>query len=431
MLLRGSLCKDMFYYSYEMKCEPCEGTDVHIMALKVALLWVVQIGFVFYMYKRWNRVNPAGLITIGLLVNFVQTIQTLSRLPLLWPSALLVLFEILDYLSLWGLEFLLQFKFECITGHGIWPRVWRSAIAPLSIFFDFAVLAVIHKAFRRSLNKNFVINIIGLTYLRLFITITSMAMELFFVDPMPNGKQMVKAHPDVEFGGPTWKKVLPVQILSCIIHSGMTFAVIVWAVYKAPVAASTDPGFAVRFRFAFGALRTDRWWWVLVHLTFGFSMNLVQAITQNVHFQLYMSIVLLLCITFAQFLFRPFKFDENNAVDLMLKFTLLLFIMLATSYIDSTLMRDGYLAEMNEAFGYITVAFFILGTLFALYMFVRWVFYYFRPAGLNTGEAASAVWRFRDIMAAQCLMSEKDVLKRVLQMTDADVHRLEAGSYLI
>ena len=67
----------------------------------------------------------------------------------------------------------------------------------------------------KPLELDCVLNIIGLVFTKLFISITVLTMELFFVDVMPNGRMMIKAYPQVELGGDKWQAVVPVAIVAC------------------------------------------------------------------------------------------------------------------------------------------------------------------------------------------------------------------------
>ena len=65
------------------------------------------------------------------------------------------------------------------------------------------------------------------------------------------------------------------------------------------------------------------------------SLTLVQALPESVHIQVYMSIVLIMVVVLLEYGVKPFKFLQNNSVDVCLKSALLLFLVFATSFLDT------------------------------------------------------------------------------------------------
>merc|ERR1712087_799836 len=104
-------------------------------------------------------------------------------------------------------------------------------------------------------------------------TISGSTMELFFADAMPNGKEMIKAYPELEKGSAEWGRLVPISLFTFSVYCGTTLTVVTYVVWKAPRLAAEWPKFTERFRFAFGALRPDAWYWALAQVWFGFMMN--------------------------------------------------------------------------------------------------------------------------------------------------------------
>lgn len=65
------------------------------------------------------------------------------------------------------------------------------------------------------------------------------------------------------------------------------------AVWMAPRWAAMGPAFSERYRFAFGSLRPDCWWWAVPFLAFGLGLTLVQVVAQSVYRRIYAMILLL------------------------------------------------------------------------------------------------------------------------------------------
>ena len=178
---------------------------------------------------------------------------------------------------------------------------------------------------------DFAMNIVGLVFRGLFISISRMTLTLFLVDPMPSEIQMLKAFPDLVFGSPEWWHVLPIGIGSFCIYCVPFIAFVSKAVLQAPHLAANQPHRLVRYRFAFGSLRPDRWWVAIVLLTFEFSLSMVQVVARNVQDQLYSSIFVLIIFTVILGRLQPFKFKSNNRVDIGTKHALILLMTFATS----------------------------------------------------------------------------------------------------
>ena len=68
------------------------------------------------MYKRWNRSNSSGLITLGAAFCFVQVLYRLGELPIDRPMILSAVFEFSSYSSIKGVLRLTDFRYECYFG---------------------------------------------------------------------------------------------------------------------------------------------------------------------------------------------------------------------------------------------------------------------------------------------------------------------------
>ena len=88
---------------------------------------------------------------------------------------------------------------------------------------------------------------------------------------------MVREIPEVEYGQDDWQRALPFALLALCVYSLGFMSIVAYAVVVAPRKAAEWPEFMERYRFAFGALRPDCWWWILIQLMYGLSLIVAQA----------------------------------------------------------------------------------------------------------------------------------------------------------
>jgi len=131
--------------------------------------------------------------------------------------------------------------------------------------------------------------------------------------------------PEVELGSPEWLVVLPLIILGFLLYCVSFITFVAHAVWMAPRWASHWPGFLERYRFAFGVLRLDRWWWVLFYVCYCLGLTCVQITTSSAHSRLLLLTTLILTYGCMCFYAHPWKFRKNNHVDLHLQTALLFF----------------------------------------------------------------------------------------------------------
>merc|ERR1712080_607062 len=103
-------------------------------------------------------------------------------------------------------------------------------------------------------------------------------------------------------------------------------------------------------------------------------------------------------------------FEENNTVDLWCKGVLVMFLIFATSYIDYSVMSQSDVDGTNNFLGRMTVALICLAVGIALAFMLNWLWRQLRPQGYNLGHSARIVFRFREAMLAQGLLTEQEVL---------------------
>merc|ERR1712232_231145 len=120
--MRCAQCADNFFIDSEGLCKGCPKDSLADMLLRLIPTLLLKNLLIFYMYMRWNRPNPSGLITVGCAITFIQMLQVISRLPLDWPKPLLDFFKVLNFFSIRGITIIAEFRLECLVGSGY---TWR------------------------------------------------------------------------------------------------------------------------------------------------------------------------------------------------------------------------------------------------------------------------------------------------------------------
>lgn len=407
-------------------CQPCENAGQGLMWLKVAATMAAQTGFLLFLYLRFNRPNPSGGIIFGSFVTFLQILQALYRIPLLWPGNLRTFLNLLRMLTIPGVLSALEFRLECLAGNDYHMMFWLETLSPLSLFAEFGALYVFARVTCNSLNLDFVLNIIGLVFGQLFVAIAGMTLKLFLVDKMPNGKPTVKAVPELELGSVERQGVLPIGLASFCIYNVSYFVVVAHAVWVAPHRVTIWPGFPLRYRFAFGALRPNRWWWAIMKVFFGLCVSLPQVTSKDTHTQLYMTSIAFIIVAIVQYELQPLKFIDANRVDLSLKLAVITFLVFSTSFVEVEQMPTGELSQNRNHNGDLALGVVVMACLVVFVYFVRWlVLAFFSPSGSELGRKAQFVFLFRDVMAVQALMSDAEVMQNMVQLGDTDLQQMD------
>mmetsp|Transcript_27084 Transcript_27084/g.62644 ORF Transcript_27084/g.62644 Transcript_27084/m.62644 type:complete len:1463 (+) Transcript_27084:64-4452(+) len=433
ILARCGRCEDgkfgSLYGTAEEGCSECPESHPVIDTFKMLATYASSFFAIVYLYARFNRPQPSAFITISLMISVVQSLQTFGQLQLVWPDILQQTFDFIDlFFTSEGFMSLLELRMECVSGQGYTWEILRKALSPLIVFAVFVVMWPLAKLVRRPLRWVFVHNIIGLIFTRLFIAIIRISLALFFRLIMPNGKVMVSEVPELEFMSDDWFQVLPIGLLSTLIYTSTMVSYITHLVMTAPKQVVIDKDFMSKARFCFGSIRPDRHWWVLVQLAYAFAVNFSQVCTptSNIHFKLYMTLFFLILFVIIAFSFEPFKFAENNRVDIMFNVLLVTLLVLATSFIDPDQLSESEVEYWNNAYAYVIVALFLLGFIWAAsHVFLWFLGKFFEKKGVHEGKRAQFGWEFRDCTVAMLLVDDVKLLKRLSELGDYDLYNLK------
>ncbi|CAK0903702.1 unnamed protein product [Prorocentrum cordatum] len=425
---RCARCPDGMYLNGSTKCEKCE--DDNSVYFKAAAAFIIQALTILYMYKRFNVPNPSGAITVGAAVTFLQTLQALSRLDIDWPTALVVFFERISMFTLPGIGQLFQFNMECWTGNSVFWDIATQALSPLVVFLDFLLLHGLWLIFSNGLKFNFVHNVIGLIFTKMNISVTGLTLSLFYRKTMPNAKIMVQAFPELEFGVADWWSVLPLNVLTTLFFGVTIFSYVCWIVWTAPRRSMTVPGFGARYRFCFGSVRPDRFWWIIVQLTYGILINLTQVVfpAKDVSSQVYFLLLKLIFVSILQFRVWPFKFDDNNWVDLTFKLSLVVGLIMATAWVDNSTADEQDMSEAGIVYSWVIIICFGWAFVFASCNFMWWLWTACCASDMTQGRLAQTVWNLRDVSAAMLMLEDKDLVARLQTIGDHDMNTLRQAT---
>eukprot|EP00812_Abedinium_dasypus_P007977 NODE_201_length_1823_cov_273.823529.p1 GENE.NODE_201_length_1823_cov_273.823529~~NODE_201_length_1823_cov_273.823529.p1 ORF type:complete len:580 (+),score=145.42 NODE_201_length_1823_cov_273.823529:3-1742(+) len=274
------------------------------------------------------------------------------------------------------------------------------------------------------------INVIGIIFKALFLGLTSLCLKLWFVDEMPNGETMVTAYPGLELPSQEWLALLPATLVAFFVYAMGFLAFMVHAVWQAPRLAATWPDFMERYRFIVGALRPNRWWWILIQLLFSLAIVLVRAMANgSVHVELYGITFVLLALCVLELIVQPYKFVITNKVSCTMNCSLLIFVITSTSLLDAITYDSAAEVELMRNLCAAVCVVLILGALaFALFG-VGSSLLSQRAAcpGAISAVAMRVAFEFRDVVAELSLLSDRDFLAALVRLGEVDMEMLRTA----
>lgn len=155
-----------------------------------------------------------------------------------------------------------------------------------------------------------------------------------------------------------------------------------------------------------------------------FAMTLTQMGFSS-HSRIYNSSVLLVLMIVFVFALKPFKFRSNNIVWLSLQCSLLIFLILATSFPTLDFQDESAQDKDETQYSMICIFALSLGLAIAAYFTLAWVVVLISPRGVESGRAAKLAFQFRDVNRILALIPNQEFLGRVRQLGEADLRNLE------
>eukprot|EP00929_Paragymnodinium_shiwhaense_P113110 TRINITY_DN81374_c0_g1_i1.p1 TRINITY_DN81374_c0_g1~~TRINITY_DN81374_c0_g1_i1.p1 ORF type:complete len:1400 (-),score=286.43 TRINITY_DN81374_c0_g1_i1:15-4214(-) len=408
-------------------CKKCDDKDTGgWLFVKLMLSQLLQVGVLLYLLVRSNRPNPMGMISVTLLVSYLQVIQQLSQLPLLWPKPLEYVFSHLEVFTVQGAFSMMHLRPQCAFGGSFIWRVFTESLTPGTPIAHMGIIYMVARIFAKPVILDHAINTLALVYKGVFVTICSMALAIFVPDIMPGGVAMVKLLPGLVMDSAEWLQAVPLALCGFCLYCVTFVAWTAQAVWMAPKWVAKWSGFSARYRFAFGALRPDRWWWVLVRISYSLGLTVCQIWSRTVHLRIYSVTFLLLIYAVMCFHLQPFKFRKNNLVDLGLQGSLLFFLLIATSFIDTSRIDAKQLETTRHDFAILAIVLLAIGAAHSCQGFASWLYSLYHPKATQLGKMQALANQFRDVMVAVLMLPDDVYHRAIFTLGEMDQLRLEA-----
>jgi len=312
----------------------------------------------------------------------------------------------------------------------LWTEFAIQLLGPPTLLCHFTLGFLLGKLLRRPLKINMILNSLGLVVKGVFITIASMPLQMFVTERMPSGQLMVRTFPDVQVGSPQWIHAVPVAVVAFVAYCITFIAYVAYAVVRAPRWAAEWPDCMVRYDFAFGDFRPDRWWFCLVELCYAVCFMLVQVATPSLYLRIYVWTILVEGYVFLCFRLQPYIFIKSNKVQQGLQACLLLFLIISTSFVNAETMSADELQRIRDSYGVLALVVMCCGMLYAVQGFLAWLMAYMAPAlAGDLLETKVNVYKlaleFRDMAHQICYLSDEAFMNSVEALSEVDQLRLK------
>jgi len=412
--VRCAGCPDK-HWQKKYACVKCEDSAGDV-AWKAGLFLLLQFWAVANAYRKEGKETTAAWMMLMSFVAFLQVLQSLSKIPVAWPNELQVFFQALNLFSIPGMFKVMEFRQECLFGTSTLAQVLRDSLMPLLPVLNFVILWAILKCRRRTLVWPYVFNVIASIMFGLFMSICTMAMQMFPAEkmPEPNGKWFLRDIPGTELYSEEWRTCLPIAVASVAVYCGGSFIYTTRGVLLAPKRVSEETSFADQYDFILGDMNPKAWWWILISMANMLVLALIQVLFANVFMQLYLSMLVLSITILLQIAARPNVHKSVNNVEITLAVTNLIFLVFATAFIK----EEDLLKQDTHVHAVVMVG--IIGCVLLLASIS--IFWWIQNALRRTsiGKAATEVYRSRDLMLLLALLPEGKFLSLASKMIETD-----------
>jgi len=259
------------------------------------------------------------------------------------------------------------------------------------------------------------LNTVATVWSGMLISITNVTMKLFIYVLMPNGKNMVRSIPELEYFQKEWLGIFPVTFGSLLVYSIGFLVYVMYGVWKAPQLAATSRDFLTQYRFAFNHLRPSCWWWCLVETLFSLGLVSLQAVSSNMLITLLILVLLVLFTLNLESRTRPYRYAKNNARSIMMKYCLLSAIIMLTAFAP----RDEA-GTQEFAIGAVLVAV-ALPIMAATTDLVCWLFkqYFWRTPCISR-KLLLLSHNFRNVLVMLLLMPEAEFIRHFQKLDEEE-----------
>eukprot|EP00746_Dinoflagellata_sp_MGD_P139125 gnl/MRDRNA2_/MRDRNA2_72638_c0_seq2.p1 gnl/MRDRNA2_/MRDRNA2_72638_c0~~gnl/MRDRNA2_/MRDRNA2_72638_c0_seq2.p1 ORF type:complete len:1439 (+),score=238.57 gnl/MRDRNA2_/MRDRNA2_72638_c0_seq2:397-4317(+) len=393
-----------------------------------------------YLFYKSKLPTTAEALIQGLLINFVQACSVINQFQIEWPSFLSrvmsagAIFESLpDMVNMKTDCFLQQSSFkERFLAEMLWPfwlqvafvlvwAFWKGMYIfregghgrfhrLMHRFVPKVAIAVVEEklAWFWPMDSADMLNAMQSAHFGLFISILSLSFSLFDCQTHPNGVPTLAKFQDVQCEGTDWQEALPIGISSVLIYCAGFISWVFYLIWRAPYCIGTDPKFSHKYRFIMCQWHPGRYWFSSVTLCLAVMFNVTATFVKNSYMQVHITSVLLVVYMSIVNNLTPWRFAQNDVVDVCMKFTLVLITMIASVYIEQS---EEALQETRDAFKYLISVLPFLPMLLAVFLYLRVMrTKYLAQSEFMTTQMSEAQ-RFRDVTSMACHMSNRELNK--------------------
>jgi len=154
----------------------------------------------------------------------------------------------------------------------------------------------------------------------------------------------------------------------------------------------------------------------------------VASPASNVHARVYLMLLFLIPYAIIQFNAKPFKFRQNNRVDLSFHVFLITLLIVATSFIDYDDLSRREHEYWNNLYADLILTFLGFCVVAALLSFIHWLWSTWQHRGNLEGKRAQYAWLFRDCAVSMLMLPDQKLLTRISSLSDYDLQTLRGAT---
>jgi len=329
-------CAEGYYHEGEI-CKHCEGS-----AVLLVLMYMLGFIIIGVLMRLWNskaaHVEVAegvlASITVGLMINFVQTMGILGRLSFDFPTHLLDAFKFLE---------IFLFDMSILRPGCLVPDSLGSYYASALTFPPYLLGACVtwYGIYRtgRMVTKRFypltwdaTLNSVGMLTQMIFI---SMAMSVFSIwecAQNPSGKATLNAVPYTICYEGEHIGLVAVGCIIAIFYLLLPVACYIRAVILLP-SYVFDRSFALRYKSIYFKFNPCLWWYGFLHMLRSLGLALVPILSENLFTQYMLMLLIIIGFAFIHLKFEPYVDGWANNLESYETFCLIFILLLCAWFI--------------------------------------------------------------------------------------------------
>mmetsp|Transcript_91678 Transcript_91678/g.159010 ORF Transcript_91678/g.159010 Transcript_91678/m.159010 type:complete len:1238 (+) Transcript_91678:122-3835(+) len=303
-------------------CSECEGGSwLGVVACPIALFLIAGL-FIFYWNEKSAKVEAVesvlASVTIGVTINFMQSVGVFSRLDFAWPIDVTA---IMDFVKLFVFDMSIL-RFGCVFKESLAMKVVSSLLLPIGVCAVFLawyptswLINRLTKGWFRGFNIDALLNALGMILQAFYISMVLSVVSGVDCYRSPNDELTLRVSPS----NLCWEgEHIPIAIASAI--GGVVYVIgfcagLSWVIVKAPVKI-VDPSFALRFKFVFFKYAPTTWWFALPMMLRSVMIALVTVVSPNDgYMQFLLMLFILVSFGFWHLLCMPYSDRYANNLE--------------------------------------------------------------------------------------------------------------------